>query len=191
MEQVFQPSGKLPRKYILRVLLICVIFFLPWVLLALAPGLGWTFVIIYLLANALWVIIAVALIPPYCKTISYHLGEDELVVRRGLVTHAEDTVPYAMVTNIGVRRSPLDRLLGLGSLAVHTAGFSAQSSSPEAKLVGLEDWESVQAAILVAARKQHKREEPPVSALGSEDETALLKEMLQEIRGLRADLRSR
>lgn len=179
MEQVFQPSGKLPHKYILRVLL------------ALAPGLGWVFVIIYLLANALWVIVAVVLIPPYCKTISYHLGEDELVVRRGLVTRAEDTVPYAMITNIGVRRSPLDRLLGLGSLAVHTAGFSGQSSAPEAKLVGLEDWGAVQVAILDAARKSRRHEEPPVSALGSEDETALLKEMLQEIRGLRADLRSR
>lgn len=191
MEQVFRPSDKLPLKYILTTLLICVIFFLPWVLLALIPGLGWTFAVLYLLGNALWVLIAVILIPPYCKTIRYHLGEDELVVRRGLVTRAEDTVPYAMITNIGVRRGPLDRLLGLGGLAVHTAGYSAQNSGPEAKLVGLEDWESVQVAILEAARRHHKREEPAAAMAAPADEAALLKEMLQEIKGLRADLRGR
>jgi putative membrane protein len=197
MQQVFRPSGKLTLKYVLTVLLICMFCFLPWVLLAFAPGMGWAFAIVYLLANVIWVAIAVALIPLYCKTITYHLGEDELVVRRGLVTRAEDTVPYAMITNIGVRRGPLDRLLGLGGLAVHTAGYSAQNTGPEAKLVGLEDWQTVQTAIVEASRRRHGRGHAPVAELSATpaqapaEGSALLSEILREVQGLRADLRNR
>lgn len=149
-----RPSEKLAPKMNLAVLLWFAGLGLPWALLALLPDMPPAFIWIYLGVNALWLIPTLLLVPIYCRSISYELGDDELVVRRGIITRSEDTVPYAMITNIITKRGPLDRWLGMGTLHVHTAGFSQQQSA-EAKLVGLVEYEAVHDAILRASRRTH------------------------------------
>ena len=193
MNATFVPDRALQAKYRLSTALICAIFFLPWVFFALLPGLGWAFALIYLAANALWVLIALALIPPYYRTIQYEMTDESVIVRRGLITQAEDVVPYRMITNIAVRRGPLDRLFGLGTLNVHTAGHSAQEAGPEAKLVGLRDYRAVQQALLEAVKRAGSLPQvAPSHPLAAEAPSAIRQQMeaiLQELRGLRADLR--
>ncbi len=188
--KAFVPSRKLVGKYMLSSVCICVVFFLPWVLLALAPEVGWLFAILYLAANALGLLIAIALIPPYCRTIRYELGERELVVRRGLITRAVDTLPYDKITNLAIRRGPLDRLLGLGTLAIHTAGYSSQNQGPEAKLAGLEDCAGVHEAILEAVRQAHAQSVAagPASPVAAGAEAQLLGDLLAEVRAIHAEM---
>ena len=188
MNQILHPSPKLKLKFSAWIVLIFVICFLPFVFVGLAPDMGWTFVGIYLAANVVWIAIACLLIPPYCRSISYELRDDELVVRRGIITKSEDVVPYRMVTNVTVKRGLLDRWLGIGTLLVHTAGFSQQSSA-EATLSGLTNWLEVRERLMTAVHRQAGVGEDVSEAklLGQEDVPELLQGILEEIKGLRDD----
>ena len=187
----FRPSEKLAPKMNLSVLLWFALLVLPWALLALIPDMPPAFLWIYLGANALWLIPTLILVPHYCRSITYEIGAEELVVRRGIITRSEDTVPYSMITNIIVRRGPLDRWLGMGSLHVHTAGYSQQQGA-EAKLVGLVEYEAIRDAVLQAARRAHVGTQPlaaKMPAAGAEPNLAEIgNAILAELRAVRSRL---
>ena len=190
--EVFRPSEKLVVSMAASILLVFVFFILPFALLALIPDMPPSYLWIFFLANAVWLVPALLIVPPYCRSISYELHDDELVVRRGIITHSVDTVPYAMITNIVVKRGPLDRWLGMGSLHVHTAGYSQQQGA-EAKLAGLAEYDQIHEAILQAVRGLRSRQVELVSAeeravQPESDAAGLLQEILTELRAVRARL---
>jgi len=172
---VFRPDPRLQKKMVWQVLLVFLLGCCPFLLLGLIPDLGMTYVIWFLVGNAIWVVLALALIRPYYRSVSYELRDLDLVERKGIITRSENLVPYRMVTNIRVRRGPLDRLLGLGTLQVHTAGYS-QSTEAEASLVGLEDYDQKREALLARVRQVDG------SALGDADQEERVIDLLREIR---------
>jgi putative membrane protein len=190
--KTIRPSDKLIAKIYLTVLLIFVFLVLPWVLLGLIPDLGWLYVIIFLVVNALWLIPTAILIPPYVRSIVYELGEEELLVRKGIITRTEQTVPYRMITNTDLKRGPLDRALGIGGIAIHTAGYS-QQSSPETKLAGLDDCETVQEQLVSTLRRYRGLPTAPTGEREAPEggSAALLGQILEELRAMRADLHAR
>lgn len=52
----------------------------------------------------------------------YRLREDALYLERGVVTHVQTVVPYVRVQHVDTRRGPVERLAGLGTVVVYTAG---------------------------------------------------------------------
>lgn len=52
----------------------------------------------------------------------YVVREESLYLRRGVLTHVRTVVPYVRVQHIDTRRGALERLFGLSSLVVYTAG---------------------------------------------------------------------
>lgn len=52
----------------------------------------------------------------------YELQPDALSLERGVFTKVDTAVPYVRVQHVDTQRDPLDRLLGLGSVVVYTAG---------------------------------------------------------------------
>ena len=194
MAFMVRPSEKLKTKHTFYVWIIFLLFMFPFVFLGFVPELGWTFVLIYLLANAFWIAIALVLIPPYYRSISYELGDEEIVVRKGIITHTVQTVPYRTVTNLEVKRGPLDRMLGLGGVAVHTAGYSQQSTA-EASLVGLDDHDQV-AERIYAALRRYRAQVPEGAGAGAEgvagesDIQGSLDDILATLRSIDASLAS-
>jgi membrane protein YdbS with pleckstrin-like domain len=190
--QVFRPSEKLVVSYATSILLVFAFLMLTFALLALMAHMPPSYLLVFFLANAVWLLPALLVLRPYCRSISYELHGDELVVRRGIITHSVDTVPYAMITNIVVKRGPLDRWLGMGKLHVHTAGFSQQEGA-EAKLAGLTEYERVHDAILQAVRGLHGRQmgavsEEELAARPDAGLVGLLQEILDELRAVRSRL---
>ena len=181
---VFRPDRKLQKKMFWMVWLVFLLGFCPFLLMALIPDLGLTYVLWFLVGNAIWIIGALLLVPPYYRSISYELRELDLVERKGVITRSENLVPYRMITNIRVRRGPLDRWLGLGTLQIHTAGYS-QSSEAEAKLAGLTDFEERREALL--ARIRQVEGAPGVASETGEGEgmADLLREIRDELRAQR------
>lgn len=55
----------------------------------------------------------------------YQLREHDLLVRRGVVTREYVAVPLARVQQVDASSGPLERILGLTTLVVHTAGTRA------------------------------------------------------------------
>jgi membrane protein YdbS with pleckstrin-like domain len=90
----------------------------------------------------------------------YLIGSRSLRLRQGAFVQRELTLSYANVQNVEVTQGPLERLFGFKSLRVSTAGGSRGgpgergAPSHEARLVGLEDAESVRDLVLGALRQQ-------------------------------------
>jgi len=184
---VIRPDPKLVTKYYWSIWLVFLLGFAPYAALAFIPELGTTFLWWYLAANALWLVPALLLVAPYYRSISYELREHELVERKGIITRVENLVPYRMVTNMRARRGPLDRLLGLGTLEIHTAGYSQQTSS-EARMAGLVDVAAMRQELLerVARSVGPQSASQAEAAPGTQDDTVrLLTEIRDELRAQR------
>ena len=190
VQRIVQPSVKLRTKYYLYVWISFVLFVLPFVLIGLVPEAGLTYVAIFLAANAVWLAVAHLLIPAYFRSIHYEFTDQEIVVRKGIFTRSESLVPYHMVTNAALKRGPLDRWLGIGTVEVHTAGFS-QQATPAAHLSGLQEYESLHQELLAALHRFRQGVAATGPAALSEvalpqDSAQLLQAILEELKALRA-----
>jgi membrane protein YdbS with pleckstrin-like domain len=52
----------------------------------------------------------------------FEVSADALYLERGVLTRIETSVPFVRVQHVDTRRGPVDRLLGLASVVVYTAG---------------------------------------------------------------------
>ena len=52
----------------------------------------------------------------------YEVRGDHLYLERGVFTRVRTVVPFVRVQHVDSRRGPLERLVGLGSVVVYTAG---------------------------------------------------------------------
>jgi membrane protein YdbS with pleckstrin-like domain len=110
--------------------------------------------------NLIWLIPALIVIPLYINSIEYSVkaesGETmpEIYVKKGIVTVTRKHVPFRTITNIASKAGAFDRLFGIGSVNIETAGFSgANQTGPEEKLEGIVFYEEVRDFILNELRK--------------------------------------
>lgn len=153
-----------------------------------------------------WVITGIILIPYlivypiYIQSFEYSVvaksGETmpEIYVKKGLINITRKHVPFRTITNIQSVAGPFDRLFGIGSIEVETAGGSGSAlSSAEEKLEGLTFYEEVRDFILMELRKfkdpyvtgtevVHPEEDPMPRVEDSLEDEILL--VLREIRDL-------
>lgn len=52
----------------------------------------------------------------------FEVREDTLYIERGVLVNVRTVVPYVRVQHVDARRGPIERVLGLGSVVVYTAG---------------------------------------------------------------------
>ncbi len=124
----------------------------------------------------------------------------EVYVKKGVLTITRKHVPFRTITNISSRAGPFDRLFGIGSVHIETAGYSgSQQRGPEVKLEGIVFYEEVRDFILNELRKfkapyvtgtevVHPIEEPVPRTEGLDDEILIT---LREIRDLLKSEKSR
>jgi uncharacterized protein len=66
---------------------------------------------------------------------TYELAETELIIREGIFTRKTSVIPYVRIQNINSERTVFERLLGLATLSIETAGTNPGES--EAQLPGI------------------------------------------------------
>ena len=76
------------------------------------------------------------------RTIVYTLEENEIKSKRGILHKRERIVPFHAVTNMSIARDPIDRIFGIGTVKLHTAGFSGEKT-PEGKIEGVRNYTHV------------------------------------------------
>ncbi|MHA1686160.1 MAG: PH domain-containing protein [Candidatus Heimdallarchaeaceae archaeon] len=76
------------------------------------------------------------LIGIYYKSIEYEISETELCIKKGIVTKNITIIPYRTVTNLILRRGPFDRIFGISTLIIETAGESG-NQKPEGTIAGV------------------------------------------------------
>ncbi len=195
---ILRPDERFQRKLFVAagLLALVVLGFVLGLMAIIGFSEGWTRgmrlgMFIALAVNLLWLAPLFLLIPPYYRSLSYEIRDDEVIVRAGVITKSVKHVPYRTVTNLKVMRDPLDRLFGIGKLLIQTAGMSGQTGAEES-LVGLTNYEEVYEMVAAAIRR-FRGAMPPTQA--GEEEAApvdgygqTLAEILEEVRAIREAL---
>lgn len=52
----------------------------------------------------------------------FEIRDDELYLRRGVITRVQTVVPYVRIQHVDARRGPFERAIGLATTVVYTAG---------------------------------------------------------------------
>lgn len=153
-----------------------------------------SWIIFYIAIAALWVVAVPSIILWY-RSLSYYIEDDKVVIHKGVLGKVQQNIPYRMVTDFRLVRSPYDRILGIGSVQIQTAGQSQSGTGYEGKLDAMIDWEGVHQELrrrladyrggIADARPAG----PPESRAGGEGETLNL--ILEELRAIRKGLDGR
>jgi len=195
--KVFEPSSGYLAKIRLQISIILLLIYLGCAPLAFAFGADnpdgdlWYLVISAAIVIVFW-LAGMILAGPYYRSLRYEVLADEVIVRAGIITTSVKHVPYRTVTNITIKRGPMDRwLFGLGTLNIQTAGMSGTTGAEES-LVGLPDVQAVYDIVVAELRRFRGSQAPtaadddvsaPVSAAGRE-----LEQILVELRAIRHTL---
>ncbi|MGO4383662.1 PH domain-containing protein [Specibacter sp. RAF43] len=100
------------------------------------------------LAVVLW---ALALVPRQVRAIGYAERNEDLLIRQGIMFHRVMVVPYGRMQYVDVTMGPLERMLGLSSIHLHTA-----SPGTNAVLSGLPAAEAARLREQLSARGEAK-----------------------------------
>ena len=67
-------------------------------------------------------LVAIFTINIYFNSFEYQVHGNEIIIKKGIFNKTENHVPFSNITNIAIRRGPLDQLLRIGTIIVYTAG---------------------------------------------------------------------
>lgn len=127
----------------------------------------------------------------YTKTMSFQIFDNEVVVRKGVVNKTEKHVPYRTVTNISTRYGIFDRLFGIGTVEIETAGKSGQSTGPEEKIEGIRNFVEMRDTILEELRKFRSQYTTTTeTTLEPTSDSNLVASILTELRSIRTLLQN-
>ena len=93
-------------------------------------------------------LIAWLLIDRYVASIRCDLTERSLVIRKGVLTKVESTIPLTKITDLQMHQGPIMRLFGLKAFRVETAGQSSATGGHLVDMVGIVDADDFRAAVL-------------------------------------------
>ena len=90
-------------------------------------------------ANLLMWVISYPIIHLWIKNLTYIVQNDRVTIQSGMLTKKEQNIPYRSITDFVLKRGPFDRLLGIGTIQIQTAGQSTTATGYEGCLSGLID----------------------------------------------------
>ncbi len=187
----FGPHTNLRKLYFIYLGLAALIplaisILVPVLVRAYAPSVwsaAWPFLFIPLIIVIAVIMFVSYWIGRYCRSISFTLTEEEIIVEHGVWWKFRHTVPYARVMSVDTLQGPISRRLGIGRVDIHTAGYTGVaggSAGPgtrraEASIWGVENFAELRDAILARVRGRPLfGRAPDVSA-----------DMLEELRRIR------
>lgn len=74
--------------------------------------------------------VVAVVVPAQVRAIGYAERKDDLLLRRGLAFRALTVVPYGRMQYVDVNAGPVDRLLGLATVRMHTASAGTDAIIP-------------------------------------------------------------
>ena len=166
----FKPAPQFKTLYYIYFLAFavsCILIFFPMLFFTPIIALGISIPILAVL------IFVIYWIQKYYDTMTYKLTENEMTWRRGVWFKKTGVVPYNRITNIDIAQGPISRMLGIASLKIQTAGYSAPASglgSAEIRIEGMEQFEELRELVM-----EFVRGKKPVAVETYEEEDTNLK----------------
>jgi membrane protein YdbS with pleckstrin-like domain len=160
----FRPSEKLKNLYYIYLAMFFIFGILSWYLPTIVVVYFFTPTIVKIIVIAITIIPLIAIIsftlywiPKYYSSIIYKMTENEITWNRGVWFKTVGVVPYNRITNIDIKPGPISRGLGIASLKIQTAGYSAASASgsfSEIRIDGMKNYSEIRDIILDFVRGQ-------------------------------------
>ena len=193
--RTFKPSPKYLTKLRLIITIVAGLILAGGFLLGLlmmfdrSTGVGGGMLAIVIVAaiDVIWWAPAMFLTGPYYRSLSYEIQDDEVIMRVGIWTKSVKHVPYRTVTNVTVKRGILDRLFGIGTLNIQTAGMSGTTGAEES-LEGLDNVQEVYDIVATELRRFRGSMAPTAADVEGEAVAAspdALSAILTEVRAIR------
>ena len=111
----------------------------------------------------------------YIGNMSAQLTSNKLIVRRGILTRTENTVPLDKITDMALIQGPIMRLFGLHKLTVETAGQSGTGAL--ISLVGIVDAPQFRTRVL--EQKERLAQRPQAASPSVQPDDALLQNVVE------------
>ena len=193
MEETIKPDKKLYTKTV-------------WILLTISAfilvGVSIIHMIIYIAdadSNApsiIWLIAAIAILVMWVivypiaklwiRNLSFVIQEDRVTIHKGILTKTHQNIPYRSVTDFILQRSLYDRILGIGSIRIQTAGQSQSATGYEGNMAGLIEYEKFHNQLREKLRLLHPTSESLTTQEPIQKSTGqLLEQMLNELKAIR------
>ena len=134
-------------------------------------------------------IIAVPIVLLWIRNLSYRIEEDRITIFKGILTKVQQNIPYRAVTDFALKRTLFDRMLGIGSICIQTAGQTQNPSGYEGKLAGLADFDRLHHELRSKLKQLHPVGEAVTTAepVGADD-ASLLSQILVELQKIRKSI---
>ncbi|MDT3272152.1 PH domain-containing protein [Shewanella sp. SP2S2-4] len=111
----------------------------------------------------------------YIRNMSAELTSNKLIVRRGILTRTENSVPLDKITDMALIQGPIMRLFGLHKLTVETAGQSGAGAL--ISLVGIVDAPQFRTSVL--EQKERLTQRPHSASPSVQPDDALLQNVVE------------
>ena len=129
-------------------------------------------------------IVFLPLIHLWIKNLSYFIRDDRITIQSEILTKKEKNIPYRSITDFALVRGPFDRILGIGTIKVQTAGQSAEGY--EGNLSGLLDYEPLHADLREKLKFLHPiSESATTSEPIKQTHDSVLIQILKELKEIR------
>ena len=195
MEETIKPDKKLFTKTV-------------WVLLTVSAFILLGVSIVHLIVHIaggdpnappiIWLIAAIAVIVMWLiaypiaklwiRNLAYVIQEDRITIQKGILTKTQQNIPYRSITDFILQRSLYDRILGIGSVRIQTAGQSQSPSGYEGNMAGLIQYERLHDQLRGKLQLLHPTSESLTTQEPVQKSTEqILEQMLQELKAIRGN----
>lgn len=192
MENIsLQPSKKYITKGIMVIATVSALVILIGLVLQIAIPLGgkatagevaaivWSLVLVILMFK--W-FFALTITIIWIKNLFYVIQSDRITIYKGIITKIEQNIPYKAITDFMLHRSLYDRILGIGSIKIQTAGQSHATTGYEGIISGLLNYHEVMEELRTRLKRYNEITEP--SEMNNVEEN-FSQEMLNELKRIR------
>ena len=145
----------------------------------------------YFFLSVILMLFAAILVVYYVRNIEYILEDTEVIVKKGLINKTIKHVPFRTITNVSSRYGIYDRMFGIGTCEIETAGKSGQQTGPEEKIEGISNFREVRDAVLNELRRFRGQYatttevEQPIRYEESSGDIVFQRELLDELRQIK------
>ena len=137
------------------------------------------------LISIMW-IVSFPLIYLWIKNLSYFIHDDRITIQSGIITKKEQNIPCRSITDFVLERGPFDRILGIGTIKIQTAGQSTSATGYEGSLSGLLDYEPLHADLREKLKSLHPISESiTTSESVKQSDDSVLVQILEELKEIR------
>jgi uncharacterized membrane protein YdbT with pleckstrin-like domain len=193
MEQSFKPDKKyftkvLLMQFTITIFLIILMAIIHFIIMISSRNLEAVYAVwtIGLLCLFLMWIFSTLIAYLWIKNLDYIIREDRVDIHMGILTKTQKNIPFRAITDFVLVRTLYDRMLGIGSVKIQTAGQSVQPSGYEGKLGGLLDYDKWHSELRSRISSLHPISDSLTTTEPEEKmDMELLKEILEELKQIR------